>query len=196
MPTTRPIRARAAFTLFEAIVGMFILLVGVLGIVSVFGFGMQVRLHAQELVISQDLANMWADWIRVRINESKASGGYVLHRSDLAAGKRGDFYNDSGDFHSGSGNTANLPTYQCNAYRGFQWEITAVKHDYKPRWIPDDATQAPVEWDKTLGGSSAIPPAMGSISDLTNVELSIVRGARRYKFNYIFSGVGIKHARF
>ncbi len=189
-------RRHAGFTLFEALVGMFILLVGVLGIVTIFGFGMQVRLHAQELVISQDLANMWANWIRVRLNDSRPSGAYILNRADLQVGKKGDFYNDSGDFHAGGGNTADLPTYQCNSYRGYQWEISAITDGYKPRWLPEDVTKAPVEWDRTLDGSPTIPTAMGGISGLTELELSILRGVRRYRFNYVFSGVGVRHARY
>jgi len=52
-------RPARGFTLFESMVAMFILLVGILGVTSVFSSGMYARLVAQELIVTQDLANQW-----------------------------------------------------------------------------------------------------------------------------------------
>ncbi len=187
--------ARHGFTLFEVLVGMFVLLVGLLGVVSMFSFGVQMRLQAQEMIAAQDLANMWSDWIRSRINDTKPGGGAVLHRADLQEGKQGDFYLGTGDFCTGGGSINDLPTYQCSSYRGYKWEITKVNHNYKPRWMPTDTAQAPIAWDTRLDSSGLFPAGMTGAGTLTELEMSIFRGARRYKFRFIFSGVGLRHAR-
>lgn len=193
----RPRRSKGAqgFSLFEVIVAMFIMLVGLLGIIAVFGAGTNARLLAQELVVSQELANMWADWMRFRLNESKAAGGSlgVLHLSDLAAGKKGDFNADSGDFHLGSGSLVDLPTFQSNVYSGYGWEITDAK-DYTPVWAEEADPTKTHPWDQRRDGSSVIPSTMGTGPQaLKQVQLTISRGARLYRFNYIFSGVGLKY---
>jgi hypothetical protein len=49
-------------------------------------------------------------------------------------------------------------------------------------------------WDQTLSGAPAVPSAMGnSPKGLTQVELTIERGGRPYKFNFVFSGVGVRY---
>ena len=187
----RPTRLHG-FTLFECIVAMFILLIGLLGVVTMFSVGMNQRLQAQELVMSQELANMWASWIRFRLDDSTGGGGFFLATGDLTAGKKGDFFQDAGDFHAGAGSLKNLPTLGANTCRGYTWEITDSRA-FTPGWLPEDST-APLDWDKTRSGGSAIPSGMGSgPKQLREVELSVFRGARRYKFRYIFSGIGMKY---
>ena len=199
----RKIRAmntpRRGFTLFEVIVAMFIVLVGLLGIFSVFGVGVHARLVAQELVISQELAGMWADWIRFRLNDHSAAPAGVqanlglLETRDLQAGKAGQFYEDRGDFHFAPGSTGNLPTCGRSAYRGYRWEIAEAVHGYKPEWSAENGARA-VPWDQRLDGGVALPPALGEApGDMVEVKLVIARGARRYSFYYVFSGVGIKY---
>lgn len=193
----RPRHARGAegFSLFEVIVAMFIMLVGLLGVIAVFGAGTNARLLAQELVVSQELANMWADWIRFRMNDSKAVGGSlgILHLTDLSKGKKGEFNNDSGDFHMAAGNIVNLPTYQSNVYSGYGWEITDSK-DYVPEWVEEADPTKTHPWDERRDGAAVIPAAMGAGPQaLKQVQLTISRGARLYRFVYIFSGVGLKY---
>ena len=176
-------------------VGMFILLVGMLGVVSIFSVGMQSRLMAQELIVSQELANMWAEWVRFRINEQPSAGAPQnrIGLADLQAGKRGDFYRDQGDFHSMPGSPENPPTFNCGVYQGYTWEITAADPNYVPQWLTDDGSRA-VDWDKRLDGGSAIPAALGTAPRRpVEIELTVVRGSRCYRFKYIFSGVGLKY---
>jgi hypothetical protein len=183
-------RRSKGFTLFEAIVAIFILLVGVMGIASVFSAGLRARMVAQELIISQELANMWADWVRFRLNAEGLAAGNTLGLADLAAGKQGDFHADTGDFHDTAGSVMNLPTYDRNVYDGYTWEIAKVEM-VKPEWIPENGAD-PLPWDQRLDGNSVYafgePPGK-----LTRVVLHIHRGARRYKFTYHFSGVGLKY---
>lgn len=189
---------KGGFSLFEVIVAMFIMLVGLLGIIAVFTAGMNARLLAQELLMSQELANMWADWVRFRLNESKAQGGSlgILHLSDLTAGKSGDFMADSGDFHIGSGSLNDLPTFQANVYSNYTWLITDAQ-DYEPRWVEEGNPAVTHKWTERRDGANVIPGALGAGPQaLKQVELTIVRGTRAYKFNYIFSGVGLKYDKF
>ena len=188
-------RSSRGFSLFEVIVAMFIMLVGLLGVIAVFGAGTNARLLAQELVVSQELANMWADWIRFRLNESKATGGSlgILHLADLAKGKTGEFVSDSGDFTLGSGSLVDLPTFQANVYSGYIWTITDA-NDYTPVWVEDADPTKTHPWDQRLDGSSVIPAALGAAPQaLKQIELTISRGSRAYRFVYIFSGVGLKY---
>ena len=183
---------RPGFTLFEALVAMFIMLIGLLGIVSVFSGGMQARLLAQELVVSQELANMWAEWIRFRLNENSPAGApfNALSPGDLGAGKRGDFFSDTGDFNAAPGDPANLPTYRRSAYRGYLWEITAVNANYNPEWLTADGTRT-IPWDQRLDGG----PVQAAPAALREVELTVGRGTRRYRFYYVFSGVGLRYGK-
>ena len=188
-------KRRRGFTLFETIVAMFVLLVGLLGIFAVFGSGLNARLLAQEILVSQDLADMWADWVRFRLNDARAKGGAlgVLNLVDLATGAQGDFYEDLGDFHFGGGDPRDLPTYHHNVYRGYLWAITQVNRNYTPQYLANNNTELH-NWDQRVDGSTVIPSAMGSAPrGLVEVELTIYRGARTYRFNYIFSGVGLKY---
>lgn len=192
-------RRRRGFTLFEVIVAMFILLMGVLGIVSVFTAGMQLRLRAQEILISHELANMWADWIRFRVNDAKPAGGAlgVLHRSDLSQGKKGDFYSTDvpGDFGFSHPDPRNLPTKGMNVYQGYTWEITEADQSYKPQFVRESDGQL-IPWDKRVDGATDLFTWGGgtaAIGTLTQVELTIRRGAHPYEFIYIFSGVGMKY---
>ncbi len=190
-------RRGRGFTLFEVIVAMFIMLVGLLGVVSIFSAGLHARLLAQELVVSHELANMWADWIRFRLNNTPSAGApsNVLSLGAISSGNSGDFFQDTGTFHDSPGSPNNLPTYNRNVYQGYTWEITAVNANYKPKWIPEDgSTEKP--WDVRLDGGSLIPGSMGSAPPgLSEVELTITRGARRYRFHYVFSGVGLKYSK-
>ncbi len=140
---------------------------------------------------------MWSDWIRFRLNDSKSSGGLVLNSSDLVLGCKGDFYKDTGSLHlAPPGHLANLPTYDCNAYRNYTWEITAVNPRHKPQWLPEDSTKPALDWDVKGDGSALLPAAVGAAPPpLTEVELTIARGVRKYRFNYVFAGVGLKYDR-
>jgi Tfp pilus assembly protein PilV len=190
-------RQRSGFSLFETLVAMFVMLIGLLGIFSVFGSGMHARLMAQELLTSQDLATMWSDWIRFRLNDSRptGSGPAYLNSSNLGVGKKGNFYDGTGDFHLGAGNPNELPTVGKNVYKGYTWSITKCTSNYKPKFIGPDGVSV-LDWDQRSDGGNAVPSALGSAPDgLVEVELTIYRGARSYKFNYIFSGVGLKYER-
>ena len=80
-------RRRAGFSLFETMVAMFVMLIGLLGIFSAFAAGMNARLMAQEMVMSQELATMWADWVRFRCRDSGGPGGLgIISTTDLASG--------------------------------------------------------------------------------------------------------------
>ena len=191
---------RRGFTLFETFVAMFIMLVGLLGVVSVFSAGLHARLLAQELMISHELANMWADWIRFRLNSTPSAGApsNTMALGGLTDGASGDFYQDTGSFNDPPGSTNNIPTKplagQSNVYQGYTWEVK-VNAAYKPRWIPEDGT-GERDWNVRLDGGTVIPAALGGAPPpLSEVELMITRGARRYKFHYIFSGVGLKYSK-
>lgn len=189
------------FTMFEAIVAMFILLMGVLGVVAVFSAGMHSRVRAQELIISQDLANMWADWVRFRLNDDATagvlvSGGHQITLADLTVGKKGDFYAGTADapFQVGAtGAPGNLPTTGCGAYQGYTWAITGAS-DYTPKWVPE-AGGSDNDWTEKIDGSPIYNTAdFGAFpGNLKTVELSIFRGARKYIFRFVFSGVGLKY---
>ena len=207
-------RRRSGFTLFETIVAMFVVLMGLLGIIATFSVGMKARVMSQELLISQELATMWADWTRFRLNDSSASAPNRLQSSDLKVGAKGDFFLDTnlggGNFHvAPPGNPANLPTYNKRVYQGYTWEITAL-HDghggaggvgsYVPQWIPANVTDLTdaggqlKDWNKRRDGSSIIPADLGAPpSGLTEVELTVRCNGRGYVFNYTFSGVGLKY---
>ncbi len=186
--TRRPVRG---FTLFECLVAMAILLIGLLGVVTMFSIGMHARLLAQELVVSQELANMWASWVRFRMDDT-GTGPSALKRVDLQVGKRGQFFNDTGDFHAAPGDFNNLPTFGCNTYRGFAWEITQVNAAYKPRYL-SESSGSTLEWDKRIDGNGAIPAGMTQPLPLSDVELTISRGVRVYRFNFVFSGIGLEY---
>jgi hypothetical protein len=191
MTTKRHLNRASGFTLMEIIVAMFVLLMGIMGIFAVFNMGVHARLQAQELVISQELANQWADWIRFRLNDTGGGGGVgALTRGSLTVGAKGDFYEDTGNFTFGPGDPRNLPTYHRNVYRGYLWEITAAS-EYRPLWV--NAEGGMVDWDRRGDGGSVVPAGMNPTQPLTNVELKITRGARRYPFNYVFSGVGLRY---
>jgi len=186
------------FTVFECIVAMFILLIGLLGVVSVFSVGMNSRLKAQELLISSDLATMWSDWVRSRLNESKGAGGPqgILHLGDLTKDLSGDFYNDVGDLHfAPPGDPRNLPTYQVNVYSGYKWKTDAAAGtaSYKPQYVSEDGSGVH-DWSQRTDGGSALPGGMGAMPrNLVEVKFTIYRGTRTYDFFYLFSGVGLKY---
>ena len=184
-------RGSRGFTLVEAIVAIFILLVGVMGIASVFSAGMRARMKAQELITSQELANMWADWIRFRLNAEGLATSSVLSLGDLSVGAGGDFYDNTGSLSlSTPDDPMNLPTHKRNAYEGYTWEIADVQQ-VKPHWIPEDGTD-PVPWDQRLDGVALY--AFGTApAPMTEVLLYVSRGGRRYQFTYLFSGVGMKY---
>lgn len=200
MPRTGKLFSRKprGFTVFECIVAMFILLIGLLGVVSVFSVGMNSRLKAQELLISSDLATMWSDWVRSRLNESKGSGGAqgILHLADLDKDLSGDFYADAGDLHfAPPGDPRNLPTFQVNVYAGYKWKVEAAggTSNYRPQWMAEDGSGAR-DWSKRSDGGAALPGAMGAMpKDMLEVKLTIYRGTRIYDFFYLFSGVGLKY---
>jgi hypothetical protein len=206
-------RRRSGFTLFETIVAMFVVLMGLLGIIATFSVGMKARVMSQELLISQELATMWADWVRFRLNDTSATTPNRILSSDLKVGAAGDFFLDknlkSGNLHVSPGSIADLPTYNKLVYQGYWWEITAL-HDghggaggvgtYVPQWIPANVTDLTdaggklKDWDKRKDGASIIPVNLGAPpSGLTEVELTIHHYSRSYTFNYTFSGVGLKY---
>jgi hypothetical protein len=190
-------RQRSGFSLFETLVAMFVMLVGLLGIFSVFGSGMHARLMAQEIVTSQELATMWSDWVRFRLNDARTSGSgpAYMNSSELAAGCKGNFYTGIGDFHKGPGDPNELPTVGKNVYKGYTWAITQCRKNYVPEYMAPDGVST-LKWDLRSDGGSAVPGALGAAPDsLVEVELTVFRGARSYKFNYIFSGVGLKYER-
>ena len=213
---SRSLRLRSrprAFTLFETIVAMFVVLMGLLGIIATFSVGMKARVMAQELLISQEVATMWADWVRFRLNDTSAGTPNRLQSSDLKVGASGDFYLDknlgSGSIHIGGGNKADLPTYQKPVYQGYTWEITAIRdgsgnagaiYSYNPQWIPANVTDLTnkggklMDWTQRKDGGPIFPPAIGAPpKGLTDIELTIRHNGRPYVFNYTFSGVGLKY---
>jgi len=208
----RPPRVSKGFTLFEVIIAMFVVLMGLMGIIATFSVGMKAQVVAQELVVSQELATMWADWVRFRLSDNAGpSIPNSLKSTDLVVGASGNFYKDSGTFHIGAGNAADLPLYQKQLYQGYTWRIKRLVnsdgtsggvHSYVPQWIPQNCTNlldAPSTpgpttlnaWNQRLDGG-AIFPAI-NVQGLTQVELAIERGGREYLFNYTFSGVGLRY---
>lgn len=183
------------FSLIEVIVAVFVFLIGVMGVLFTFTAGMRARLVAQELVISQDLAQKWYEWVRFRMNEHAGPGAPTgaLARTDLSVGKTGSFYENSGDlYHSPADGPNNPPTYNQTAYRGYRWIITAADHGYKPMWEDKDGATHP--WDQSKSGNSVVPSGVGAPpSPISLVELTIERGTRRYRFQFVFSGVGRKY---
>ncbi|MFH0939292.1 MAG: prepilin-type N-terminal cleavage/methylation domain-containing protein [Planctomycetota bacterium] len=153
---------RRGFSLFEIIVAMFVMLVGLLGIFAVFGSGLNSRLLAQEITVSQDLANMWADLVR-------------FNNFDPNNVATGDFYTDT-----------RLLTNGCNVYRGYTWLVTSNNASYQPQWVTND-NNTNVLHNFGEGALDAAPSA------LKEVELTVYRGSRSYKFHYVFSGVGLKY---
>ena len=89
-----------------------------------------------------------------------------------------------------------LPTVGCNAYEDYYWTVASVT-DYKPQWMREDTysgTGAPtvVDWDKRKDGTDA--QGYGNAPEaLKLVELLIARGSRSYRFQFVFSGVGLKY---
>ena len=193
-PCLRGARRRGrGFSLFEVIVAIFVFLIGVMGILMTFTAGMRARMIAQELIVSQDLAQMWAEWMRYRINEKPSAGAPngTMTRASLAAGAKGDFYENSGSFYLPPQNSPNNPpTYHKSAYRGYGWSILKVNSNYKPQWQAENGTLG--TWELSAGGGGSVPVGAPP-GDLTEVELQIVRGAREYRFTFLFSGVGFKH---
>ena len=187
---------RRGFSLFETMVAMFVMLIGLLGIFSAFAAGMNARLMAQEMVMSQELATMWADWVRFRCRDSGGPGGLgVIATTDLSVGKQGNFYTASGDFHFGAGDPRELPTANKNAFSGYRWMITRSNRNFTPVYLAANGTDV-VTWDKRSDNNSVLPGSMGDAPpSLTEVELTIYRGARSYKYTYVFSGVGLKYER-
>lgn len=194
------VRTTKGFTLFETLVAMFVMLVGLLGVTSMFNSGMKSRVLAEEIVLSQELANMWADWVRFRLNDSKPSG-YFLHSIDLVQGASGDFFQStaSGNFNA---DPNKLPTYQKKVYQGFLWQIgpgSSGPNNYKPQWVTlgalDLTNPANLRnWDQRLDNANIIAASMGSApANLTQVELIVTRAGRSYRFNYVFSGVGVRY---
>jgi len=197
MLSTRTLRGRrrnsGGFSLFEVIVAIFIFLIGVMGVLMTFTAGMRARMISQELIVSQELAQMWAEWMRYRINEHPSAGAPAgtLTRAMLVVGANGDFYKNTGNFYLGVASSPNNPpTYKKNVYDGYTWTISKVKANYKPEWQASDGSRG--TWETAIGGGSSIavgaPPA-----DLTEVELAVARGARQYRFTFLFSGVGLKY---
>jgi type II secretory pathway pseudopilin PulG len=186
------------FTLLETIAAMIVLLMGLLGIFAVFGSGVHARLQAQELIISQDLASQWAEWIRFRLNDCETTpedgARGILRRDRLQKHDAGDFYEDTGDHHFlPPGDVRNLPTFKCSIYRGYRWEIMNVNHNYKPQWRYGLELR---DWDVRGDRAPVVPPSMEldpMKKGLFEVELAISRGARRYPFTFAFSGVGLKY---
>ena len=215
MPTLRVrLRSpRSGFTLFETIVAMFVVLMGLLGIIATFSVGMKARVMAQELLISQELATMWADWVRFRLNDVSAGPPNRLQTTDLKVGASGDFYLDKnlggGTLHIGGGNAADLPTFGKPIYQGYTWEITALTdgtgkagaaNSYNPQWIPSKVTDLTdkggqlKDWTTRLDGGPIYPVSLGGPPQgLTNVQLRIWHNGRPYDFTYTFSGVGLKY---
>lgn len=189
---------------------MFVVLVGLLGVTSMFNNGMKARVLAQEIVLSQELANMWADWVRFRLNDSpKASGPYFLKSSDLSVGQNGDFFSGAATGNFGADPTP-LPTVGKKVYSGFMWQIgtgdptrnipgTTPANSFKPQWVNMGAKDlTPTggnlhDWDQGLV-VPIIPGAMGAApKGLTQVDLMIIRGGRPYHFTYVFSGIGMRY---
>jgi type II secretory pathway pseudopilin PulG len=201
------------FTLFETIVAMFVVLMGLLGIIATFSVGMKARVMAQELLISQEVATMWADWVRFRLNDTNAGAPNRLTSADLKVGAGGDFYLDKNfggaSFHVSPGSKADLPTYQKPVYQGYQWEITAIRdgrgkagaiYSYDPQWIPANVTDLTdnggllKDWNQRKDGAGVYPKTVGEpLKGLTDVELTVRHNGRSYTFNYTFSGVGLKY---
>jgi len=177
-------------------IAMFVMLIGLLGIFSAFAAGMSARLMAQEMVISQELATMWADWVRFRCRDSGGPGGLgVLATTDLSVGKSGNFYTGTGDFHFGAGDARELPTVNKNVFSGYVWRITKANKNFIPNYLAANGVDI-VAWDKRSDGGSVVPPTMGAAPPaLTEIDLTIYRGARSYTYTYVYSGVGLKYDR-
>lgn len=189
-------RAKTGFTLLECLVAMFILLMGLVGVVSVFQAGMQARLMAQEMIVSQELATLWSEWVRFRV----AGGAFGSALSPGALGNAtGDFFTGSSSI-AGAGNF-NLPTAGCSAYRGYTWSSTCDSGVYgNLTWLPDDLDPGgttpvtPISVNKTANGGSTIPFAYAA-GALHQVELSIMRGGHCYKYSCMFSGVPVRYGK-
>ena len=157
---------------------MFVVLMGLMGIIATFSVGMKAQVIAQELVISQELATMWADWIRFRLNDAPgATTPHKLTSADLIVNKKGSFYlekdtggggpaytiggSDPSDlplYNRGNGTTADIFKYDKTIYAGYTWEITALRDaqgnavkaagSYVPQWVPVATTDLT---DKSAG---------------------------------------------
>ncbi len=182
-------KIQPGFTLFEIIVAMFIMVVGVLGVTSVFSVGMHVRMRAQELVITQDLANTWAEWVRYRLSAEGLNEPLTLAG---LSGATGDFYEDPGGSLATTQSVGNLPTAGLNSYQGYVWTVEKVE-DYVPEFADEvDGTTHP--WNKRIDGNDIFPGSFTTpLGNLKRVHLSITRGVRIYNFYYTFSGVGLKY---
>jgi len=181
------------FSVFECLVAIFILLVGVLGVISVFSVGMQSRLKAQELAVSQDLSNQWYEWVRFRMNDSQAPGGVhgTLHRTDIVPNLGGDFFAGTGDLCFAPGDVRNMATVGVDAYRGYKWLVTNTNASFKPEWFAEDGSGVR-PWTTRLDGGGLLPAGMSNPDDLLQVQLQIIRGVRTYPFTFVFSGVGVR----
>jgi type II secretory pathway pseudopilin PulG len=186
---------RSGFTIFECLVAIFILLVGLLGVISVFSVGMQSRLKAQELALSQDLSNQWYEWVRFRMNDTQPSGGArgILHRSDIVPNLGGDFFAGTGDLcFTPADDPRNMATVGVDAYRGYKWMLTSVNAGFKPEWLAENGSGTR-PWTTRLDGGSLLPAGLQAPGDLLQVQMEIVRGVRTYPFTFVFSGVGVRY---
>ena len=164
-------RQRPGFTLLECLVAMFILLVGLLGIVAVFNAGISARLQAQEMVVSSELALQWRDWAHIKLNGGGAP----------SAGDQGDFFTGSG--------ASTLPTVGCNVYRGYAWRVSSAD-DYTPQWLAYTGNaNVPCPADTRQDGKAT----GATLSPLLKVNLAISRGARIYNYVFVFSRVPVDY---
>ena len=104
-----------------------------------------------------------------------------------------------------------MPTFQKKVYAGFLWEIgtgtpglpdtaTSAPNGYLPQWVQTGALDLTPgggnlhPWNATFAGNAVVPPTMGGApKGLTQVDLIVERNGRRYHFNYVFSGVGMRY---
>ena len=113
---------------------------------------MKAQVVAQELVVSQELATMWSDWVRFRLNDY---GGTTtpnkLTSADLS-GASGDFYEDkdlsgTAKFHIGGGDPSDPPTYHKSIYQGYWWRVVAIVD------AQGNPAGAPYSYDPPMGSS-------------------------------------------
>jgi Tfp pilus assembly protein PilV len=160
---------------------MFILLVGLLSVITVFGDCVQKQIYAQDTIIAQQLATMWVDWVRFSSNNMS---------SGVLPAESGNFYTDVGPQ---GGNNMKLPTYNCIAYRGFTWTANGPRGITNPiQWLyePDvNGVSLPgtsYAWYQCVNTQSS---GFFTQKDLQEVDLTITHGARSFNFTYYFSGV-------
>ena len=57
-----------------------------------------------------------------------------------------------------------------------------------------DKSAGLIDWNLNKAGKSIYPSTIGApAKGLTQVTLEIIRYGRRYSFNYVFSGIGMKY---